>query len=72
MSRWKMGQGIGTFLMNLYLAEDAEPDDSLEEEDPIGDIIGMFDSGLDDLAVNHDKYLMEFEIESNRPPPATS
>lgn len=65
-------QGVATFLMNLYSAEDAEQDDSFEEEDPIRDIIGMFDSGLDDLSVNHDKYLMEFEMESNQAWPEKS
>ena len=28
------------------------------EEDPLLDIIGMFDSGLGDLATEHDRYLV--------------
>ena len=29
------------------------------QDDPLQELVGMFDSGLDDLAVNHDKYLAE-------------
>lgn len=35
------------------------------EEDPIMSLVGMFDSGVTDLAENHDKYLAEiYEAES--------
>lgn len=30
------------------------------EEDPLWDIIGMFDSGLGDLAEKHDEYLVRW------------
>lgn len=36
------------------------------EDDPIWGIVGMFDSGLGDASVNHDKYLMEIELEKRR------
>ena len=39
------------------------------EEDPLWDIIGLFDSGLGDLAEKHDEYLVEWirqENEENR------
>ena len=39
------------------------------EEDPLWDIIGLFDSGLGDLAEKHDEYLVEWirqEKEENR------
>jgi hypothetical protein len=36
------------------------------EENPLFDIIGIGDSGLGDLSVNHDQYLAEFELEDNR------
>lgn len=34
-------------------------------DDPILQIIGLFDSGIDDLAENHDKYLAEFYAKDN-------
>ncbi len=33
------------------------------EEDPLMDIVGLGDSGLGDLAINHDHYLVESEFE---------
>ena len=36
------------------------------EEDPLLDIVGMFDSGLGDLAEKHDDYLVQYEMESNQ------
>ncbi len=41
-------------------------DDVPVEDDPALAIVGMFDSGLGDLAQNHDKYLADFETEDNR------
>ena len=35
------------------------------EEDPLSDIIGMFDSGLGDLAEKHDEYLAQWLREDN-------
>ena len=35
------------------------------EEDPLWDIIGTFDSGLGDLAENHDEYLARLIHEEN-------
>lgn len=36
------------------------------EEDPLMDIVGMFDSGLGDVAAQHDHYLTTFEMDDNR------
>jgi hypothetical protein len=36
------------------------------EEDPLWDIVGLGDSGLGDLAADHDRYLAEWETEDNR------
>jgi len=39
--------------------------ETLIEDDPLWNIVGMFDSGVDDLSENHDKYLTEiYEQES--------
>lgn len=46
--------------------EDEELTDEELANDPLRAIIGLGRSGVTDLAENHDKYLMEFEIESNR------
>jgi len=37
------------------------------EDDPAMRIVGLGDSGLGDLAENHDKYLTTFERERNAP-----
>lgn len=49
----------------LAHVEDPLTDDDLAD-DPLRVIIGMFNSGLGDLAENHDKYLMECEMEINQ------
>jgi hypothetical protein len=36
------------------------------EEDPLVEIIGMFDSGLGDLAEKHDEYLTRWIREDNK------
>ena len=36
------------------------------EEDPLWDIVGMFDSGLGDLAERHDDYLVKLIRDENR------
>ncbi len=36
------------------------------EEDPLWDIVGLGDSGLGDLSVEHDRYLAEWEAEDNQ------
>lgn len=36
------------------------------EEDPLWKLIGLFDSGLGDLAEKHDDYLVKFIREENR------
>jgi hypothetical protein len=41
-------------------------------ESPLEGFIGLGRSGLNDLSVNHDKYLMEFESDRNQPPPAAA
>lgn len=38
------------------------------EEDPLMDIIGMFDSGLGDLAEKHDEYLWKWQHEDDHGP----
>ncbi len=37
------------------------------EDDPLWNIVGMFDSGLGDLAENHDKYLVEAYSDTHEP-----
>jgi len=41
----------------LQRAQDAEEGVILQPDDPIFKMIGIFDSGLPDIAVNHDHYL---------------
>ena len=36
------------------------------EEDPLWDLVGMFDSGLGDLAEKHDEYIVKWIREENR------
>ncbi len=36
------------------------------EEDPLWDIVGLGDSGLGDLSIEHDRYLTEWETEANQ------
>jgi hypothetical protein len=36
------------------------------EEDPLMDIIGIYDSGIGDLAEKHDKYLTQMIKEENQ------
>jgi hypothetical protein len=64
-------QGIGTFLIGQRMVEEPLSDNALED-DPLRAIIGMFSSDVGDLAENHDKYLMEFEMESNQQWPKKS
>ncbi len=42
-----------------YITEKAQPDEGhiLTADDPIWELIGMGDSGLEDGAENHDKYI---------------
>jgi|GEM_PF-763808 len=49
-------------LTGMFSANVPEADD----ENPLGDIIGMATSGVSDLAAEHDHYLMQFEEEDNR------
>jgi hypothetical protein len=44
----------------LERVEAEEDDGILHADDPIFQMIGMFDSGLGDLSVNHDYYLYGF------------
>ena len=41
-------------------------DASLEEEDSIGQMIDMIDSGVSDLSINHDRYLVELLEQESR------
>ena len=36
------------------------------EEDPLWDIVGLFDSGLGDLAEKHDEYFVRWARENHR------
>ena len=47
---------------------DETPDETPIEEDPLWNIIGIGDSGLGDLAENHDKYLAEIYSDTHEPP----
>ena len=51
--------------MDTYLDEG-------EESDALLGLIGMFDSGLTDMAVNHDKYLVEAYEDLHLPCPPKS
>ena len=44
-----------------HILADASP-----EEDSLWNIIGIIDSGLGDLAENHDKYIAEMVAQENR------
>jgi len=46
--------------------------DEGEESDALLGLIGMFDSGLTDMAVNHDKYLVEAYEDLHLPCPPKS
>jgi len=64
-------QAIEVLLMHTEPVAAERPDDEeLSDEelanDPLRAIIGLGRSGVTDLAENHDKYLMEFEIEDNQ------
>jgi hypothetical protein len=37
------------------------------EEDPLSDIVGMFDSGAGDLAAEHDRHLADAYAKEHRP-----
>ena len=70
-------QAIGALLISPYpdpaeYRDDSELSEAELADDPLAAFIGLGRSGVNDLSINHDKYLMEFEIESNRPPPAPS
>jgi len=58
----------------LERVESQADDGILHADDPIFQMIGMFDSGLGDLAVNHDHYLYGFpkreEVKAVRDKPA--
>lgn len=60
----------------LERVESQDDDGILHADDPIFQMIGMFDSGLGDLSVNHDHYLYGFpkreEVKAVREKPAKS
>src|SRR5215204_2669198 len=65
-------QSVGMLLTTLYMREHPAPAES-SEDDPLLGIIGLFDTGVSDLAENHDKYLIEAEEEHNHSwPPRSS
>lgn len=45
---------------------------SVDGEDPLEKIVGMFDSGIGDLAEKHDEYLAKMIAEENQPWPEKS
>jgi len=65
-----MHEGVAAVLAQasetLASAEETIDVEEPPDGDPLRDIIGMIDSGLGDLAENHDRYLAEFiEAESH-------
>lgn len=64
-------QGVDTLLTQAAQPGTSATESSLED-DPFGDLIGMMDSGVNDLAEHHDQYLIEFEMDANRQWPAKS
>ena len=49
-----------------------EPPVEEKLDSPLEAFIGLGRSGVSDLSINHDHYLMEFELESNRQWPEKS
>jgi hypothetical protein len=70
--------GVDTFLRAAALADAIAQADAPDNQEPpppdsLDDLMGMFDSGLSDLSINHDKYLAEaVEAESHRWPQKSS
>ncbi len=58
-------QEVVDFADFLLARETGAVADQQTEDDPLLGIIGMFDSGIDDLAENHHKYLAEFYAKDN-------
>lgn len=52
---------------NAIRLQKLEPVRPLDENDPIWKLIGIGESGLGDVAENHDRYLAEEEIKRWRP-----
>lgn len=61
-------QSIGSFLYAQENPTPAEP----REDDPLRGIIGLFDSGVGDLAENHDQYIVELVQAESQPCPEKS
>ena len=64
-------QSVGTLLTTLYMRDHPAPPES-EEDDPLLGIIGLFDSGVGDLAENHDQYIAELVYAESHPCPEKS
>src|SRR5436305_12073681 len=64
-------QSVASLLFNLDADEEPEADDS-DAPGPLEAFIGLGRSDVSDLAVNHDKYLMECEERCIRPASAKS
>ena len=60
--------------LDEYLAriETAEDGGVLMPDDPLFQMLGMFDSGLDDLGRNHDHYLYGAPLRASQPAPAVA
>jgi hypothetical protein len=64
-------QSVGTLLITLDLQENP-PSEEGAEDDPLRDMIGMFHSGVGDLAENHDQYIVELIAGESQPWPEKS
>jgi hypothetical protein len=59
---------VGTIVEDDLDNEEAVwwPEDRPIEEHPLWALVDLGDAGVTDLAENHDRYLVEYELESNR------
>jgi hypothetical protein len=66
-----VAQSVDALLTSVAPVQESSGEIPLEA-DPLWDIVGLGDAGVNDLAAEHDRYLVEFEEESNRPWPVKS
>ncbi|MDQ2806377.1 MAG: hypothetical protein M3Z04_05590 [Chloroflexota bacterium] len=62
-------RGVDTLIRELPATDrtDVDTDDpTVDEADSIGQMIGMIDSGVSDLSINHDRYLVELLEQESR------
>ncbi|MDQ2809194.1 MAG: hypothetical protein M3Z04_20160 [Chloroflexota bacterium] len=61
-------QGVDVFVTSLpAIPKIANSNLPMADKDPLRGIIGMFSSDTGNLGTDHDRYLVEFEEEDNRP-----